>query len=225
MNSPYGETYLNSIKKKIKKGDKKGVFIVTVDPWSISSQTKDPNDSNSFREVNLCLGNTLNVSTKPNFEYLLNNLGGKYYSVLKKKSPLFLHENGWLEVSPNMDSVVVNAKIKSKIEIYRKTTLPIYQYSNLRFSYLKKTIEFLNSYGDVYLVRLPLHPGMMEVENELIPDFNNIVSRVIPMTKGYFDMTPLNSEFTYTDGNHLYKTSGKIVSEKIADWINSLSHE
>ena len=41
------------------------------------------------------------------------------------------------------------------------------------------------------------------------------------IAKGYFDMTPLNNEFTYTDGNHLHKSSSKIVSEKIARWIDS----
>ena len=96
--SPYGETYFNSIKNKVKKGNRAGLFILTVDPWSISSKTKNPNDSANFREVKLCLGNTKNVNSNPNFEYLINNLGGEYWEIIARKyvsgSTTFLHNNG-----------------------------------------------------------------------------------------------------------------------------------
>ncbi len=50
-------------------------------------------------------------------------------------------------------------------------------------------------------------------------DFNEKIQIIIPLTNGYFDMTKLKNEFRYTDGNHLYKESGKLVSTKIAEWI------
>lgn len=219
--SPFGEVYLNSIKNKLKKSTQDGVFIITVDPWSISSKLENPNDSSQFRELNTCLANTPFVDDNPNFFYLIKNLKGRYYSILtnKLKSPLFLHQNGWLEVSIDMNSVKVEKRIEEKIKDYREKELPNYKYSTLRYKYLKKTIEFLNMHGQVYLVRLPVHSKMMEIENELMPDFNNKIKSLTPLTKGYLDLTNDNDRYTYTDGNHLYKESGKFVSIEIAEWI------
>ena len=61
--SPFGPVYLKSIQKKIDTTTKNGIFIVTVDPWSISSKSKDPNDSSKFRENNLALA-TFQTSTE-----------------------------------------------------------------------------------------------------------------------------------------------------------------
>lgn len=220
--SPYGETYFRSIQNKIKKGKKAGVFILTIDPLSISSRTSNPNDSVNFRELNLCLGNTENVDADPNFEYLLNNLGGDYWRILAGKyfeGSTLLHKNGWLEVSIPIDSAVVNYRIEKKIKEYKRN-LQLYRFSTLRFHYLKETINLLNNYGDVYLVRLPTYIDILEIENKLVPDFNKKIKDIIPLTKGYFDMTVLKNEFNYTDGIHLYKTSSEIVSKKIAKWIS-----
>jgi hypothetical protein len=218
--SPYGETYLNSIKKKVKKGNKPGVFILAVDPWAVSSITLNPNE---FRELQGCLNNTPSVDKNPNFTYLIRNLKGDYQNVLTKRSSssLFLHENGWLEVSVPMDSSIIKKRLNSKIEFYRDDMLPKYSYSPNRFGYLKKTIEFLSNFGNIYLVRLPIAPEMMEIENELMPDFNKRINEVTPLTKGYLDMTAFNEKYIYVDGNHLYKGSGKVVSEEVAKWIIS----
>ena len=106
--------------------------------------------------------------------------------------------------------------------MYKTENLPQYQFSSLRLEYLQKTIEFLNQHGNVYLVRLPLHPDMMVIDNLLMPDFNEKIEQLAPLSKGYFDMTVYNDEFSYTDGNHLYKSSGKIVTDKIAQWIKEI---
>ena len=46
MNSSYGPSYLNSIKKKLNKNSKDGVFILAVDPWSISTKFNPSDDLN-----------------------------------------------------------------------------------------------------------------------------------------------------------------------------------
>ena len=74
----------------------------------------------------------------------------------------------------------------------------------------------------MYLVRLPIHPDMMAIDNQLMPDFNNKMQNIVPLTEGYYDMTKLNNEFSYTDGNHLYKESGVIVTRMIAQWIKGI---
>ena len=146
--SPYGETYLNSIKQKLKDTTSNGLFIVTVDPWSISSKLEKPNDAEQFRELDLCVGKTPFVNHKPNFIYLIRNLSGEYYKIfLQPKSATFLHDNGWLEVSVSMDSLKTMARTNAKVEDYRKNLLPYYKYSSLRFDYLQQTIEFLNQFA------------------------------------------------------------------------------
>lgn len=219
--SPFGETYLNSIKKKVDRNSKNGKFIITVDPWSICSATKNPNDSSNFGEVSLCLGNTYFVNINPNPFYLLNNYDGKLYTIFTQKTPYMeLKKDGWLEVTISMDSLAVKVRTDSKLKTYQERNLILFKYSNLRLKYLEKTIDFLNNYGDVYLVRLPVHPKMMGLEKQLAPKFDEMIKDLSTNTMGYYNMTDMNTDFVYIDGNHLYKESGREVSKLIGEWIN-----
>ena len=56
----------------------------------------------------------------------------------------------------------------------------------------------------------------MKIEEKLMPDFERKIEAVIKSADAYYDFSKQNSEFIYTDGNHLYKDSGKIVSEQMA---------
>ncbi|WP_452225896.1 hypothetical protein [Lacinutrix cladophorae] len=220
--SPFGETYLNSIQKKLNSKSKHGIFIVTVDPWSLSSLSDSPDDSLSFRERKLALANTSYVNLNPNIFYILNNYSTKYYKLLNtKKTKMFLHKDGWLEVNIDLDSIDVTSKIEQKAKTYKEKHLPRAQFSKNRFEYLKKTISFLKNHGEVYLVRLPIHPILMEIENELMPRFDNDIEEALDLSDGYLDLTEKNSDFSYTDGNHLHKSSGKIVSKIVATWIDT----
>lgn len=220
--SPYGKVYLNSIKNKLDKTKGGGVFILAVDPWSISSGTEDPNDEKHFRELNKCLDNTTWVNMSPNFMYLINNFKGKYYTLLEfKDKSTFLHDDGWLEVSVNMSEKAKENRLKGKLNHYKKNYLNNYKFSSLRFEYLKKTAEYLSDYGNVYFVRLPIHPELMQIENEFMPNFNKVIDEIESIGNGYLDLTYLNDSLIYTDGNHLYKESAKQVSVIISNWIKS----
>ena len=132
---------------------------------------------------------------------------------------MILSEDGWLEINVDMDATEVQKRIKSKIHTYREQNLPYYKYSSSRKKSLFTLVNRLNQYGEVYLVRLPIHPEMMVIENELLPFFQDSIEDVIEASAGYLDLTMENTDYTYTDGNHLHKSSGMIVSEKIANWI------
>ena len=215
--SPYGPIYLRSIKQKLDEQMKNGIFILTVDPWSISSTSKDPNDSSNFRENELALGNTPYVNMKPNYFYLIQNYERKYHHIfLPNVSDMFLHDDGWLEVTVPQDTAVGRRK---KMIGYRNGILPNYQFSDLRVQYLKKMILYLKDFGEVYLVRLPIHSDMMKIEQMLMPDFDIQLEGAVDLATGYLDLTKRNNEFHYTDGVHLHSTSGFVVSEKIANWI------
>lgn len=220
--SPFGPVYYKSIKNKLKAGTKDGIFIISIDPWNISSMCKDPDDTLSFRESNLLLANIHSVNQNPNYDYLLNYWNGPYYRMFPAQSAMTLHDDGWLEISVKMDSLTVQKRIKSMINTYRDDKSRIFNLSNIRVKYLIDIISYLKRHGTVYLLQLPVHPKMAEIENIYMPNFDKIIQRVLDSCKvSYYDMSYLNSKYQYTDGNHLFKESGEKVSEKIAAWIIS----
>lgn len=219
--SSYGPTYLESIKRKLNSDAKKGIFIISVDPWSISSNTEDPNDSSSFEELKLALSGTRFVNCKPNIQYLLKYYDKRFWNLIfNPDSTMLLHDDGWFELTVPMDSASVEERTKIRIQDYRNIYSSQYKFSSVRFNYVIQTIKYLQNFGTVYLVRLPVHPLMMQIESKQMPDFNDKIQKIAGETQvDYLDMTDLNSAFTYVDGNHLHKDSGKKVSEIIGNWI------
>jgi hypothetical protein len=203
--------------KKLDLNSKNQIFIVSVDPWCISSDKKNVNDVNSFSEKKRCVGTTSNVNLNPNFPYLLTYLKGNYYTILLRKfsSYSIVHNNGWQEITIDMDSAVVNEKVRLK-KVEYSNNAKRYRFSSVRLYYLKKIIKLFKNHGKVYLVRLPIHPSIMEIENNYMPDFNLKIKDHINMSDGYIDLTSKNSKYLYHDGNHLYKTSSNLVSKEIA---------
>jgi len=220
LHSPYGPVYLNSITKKLRSQTKNGVFILSVDPWSVSSDKLNPNDSASFKEAGLALGTTTYVNYKPNLHYLVNNFDHFLYKTFLQSKNEYVHPDGWLEVSVNMDTNEVAKRLKNKVQDYTTNMLAKLSISPMRLKYLISTITFLQQYGKVYLVRLPANPLIMAIDNQFDPQFNNRMSD-ISSKQGvpFLDLTYLNASMRYTDGNHLYKESGKIVSKIVAEWI------
>ena len=82
-----------------------------------------------------------------------------------------------------------------------------------------KTIDFLNKFGKVFLVRLPVHPTLMELENQVMPNFNQDIKSATELSAGYLDLSNKNANFQYTDGVHLTKASGQEVSRLIGKWM------
>jgi hypothetical protein len=145
--------------------------------------------------------------------------------ILKIKDPM-IRKDAYIKLievlikkSRKEESIRIASKLKGFTQW--RAYLKIYKFSSFRLNYLKKTIDFLSKHGKVYLVRLPIHPEMLKIENELMPNFEGIINEVAPLTNGYLNMTPDNHLYKCTDGNHLYKESGKEVSEKIALWIKN----
>jgi len=222
LHSPYGPTYFNSIQHKIKPKTKDGLFLLAVDPWSISSICDNPNDTLLFREQKSFLAHPLSYDKKPNFNYLLKRYEGYYITFLfpfltKKKT--FLHEDGWLETFVGMKEEEVKKRTTVKTKDYQKNRLK-YKFSETRLLYLKKTINFLKNHGTVYLLRLPVSSQIMKIENELLPHFEQVMQSVTNEQQVIFlDLTHLNNQCKFTDGNHLFKTSAIEVSKILAQSI------
>ena len=74
LNSPYGEHYFSAIQQKLDPAAKNGLFVLTVDPWSLSSLQSNTKNNLGGREADLFLGNLNCYTCNPNFEYLLGYL-------------------------------------------------------------------------------------------------------------------------------------------------------
>ena len=234
--SPYGECYLDAIKAKLETGTQKGYFILTIDPWSISERKLISPEIDDRRSV---LFGMRNFNSHPNFEYLMKKYPSGWGMIpFKNLELLFLKKNykklnnsvkgsfnllsddGWLNVYTSLDKSFVAQKELKKFNTYNQNSLDR-QFSPYRYDYLIKIIEYLNSKGSVYLVRLPVPPKMLQIESEYTPDFEHLISSAISKTDGYLDMTIIENNHDFTDGNHLSRQSAKEVSIEIGRWISS----
>ncbi len=216
--SPYGPVYLESIKKKVDPAISTGIFILSVDPWSLSNKDLKEDQTSSFRENDNFVASTTRVAQQPNFEYLLENLNPAYRILLPKRKTTKLHKDGWLEITIPMDDKSVLKRTSAKLNAYR-SDLSRFTPSERRIQSLVETVEFLKTKGEVYLVRLPVHPEMARMEQTLMPNFDSRIQPAISLANGYKDLSTYNDKLQFTDGNHLYKASGETVSGIIGDWV------
>jgi len=221
--SPYGKAYFKSIKNKLDTTVRDGLFIVTVDPWSLSASRKE-NETHVFEEQNTFMGGVANVSANPNLDYLLNYYGEPFYTIISDRffpRPMHLHEDGWLQVTVAMDSNSVAKRKTQQLREYTKKAKEL-QFSDGRLDFLEKTLGYLKGHGDVFLVRLPVSREMLQVENSLKADFNSsmqsLASRyAIP----FLDMTQSCNDCIFNDGHHLNQKSSPEVTAYIAEQILS----
>lgn len=226
IHSPYGPAYLESIKNKLDRSTEDGVFIVTVDPHSIASKTEDPNDSLQFRENESPVGEIEDVTASPNFEYLIFHYPEQYIYLLTRKinyvSQGKVHEDGWVATNLPAGPEMVEYRTRLKVKSYTKQ-VKRYQFSEARLKYLEKTISFLKQHGDVYLVRLPVVEPILELENSIVPDFEQKITKVAEKHDlNFLDLSKKPEKYTYDDGNHLDERSGKLASKHIAEWIKTV---
>ena len=114
--SSYGPNYFREIKNKLNRDPKaNGLFILSVDPWSLATDsTNFSDDTSSFFEIrkNLFVGNLKNSSINPNYEYLwrywtnkFSPLENLFKHIIGYNRLIELHADGWLEVNINLDSI------------------------------------------------------------------------------------------------------------------------
>jgi hypothetical protein len=221
--SPFGPTYLESIKKKVNTSPSNGIFIVTVDPWSLTSKADIIDTEKEYSEQVRAL-NVPIVDMDPNPFYLIEHYDEQYsellYNLTKTRFPMYLHDDGWLEVNVSMDSTVVDKRTKEKIEDYKKQCPPNFLHSTNRWNYFKETVQYLDDLGEVIIVRIPTGREMLALENQHFPNFDQQVKSFCAEKKIKFvDMTLNAAKYTYTDGNHLYATSSMQFTKDLAKRI------
>lgn len=209
VGSPYSETYYKAIEKKVGLSeDELGLFILSVDPYSLRS------DKAGAKEEWLHLkGATIQ---KPNYCYLFRYC--RPHKWINPGKHCTLHDDGWLEISGiPVDSASVAAATKRKMSEYNDWEI---QKSAERMDWLIRTIDLLKANGTVYLVRIPVSPQMRDREDQVWPDFDQDI-RVIAdsMSLHYFSFIQQSGNYRTTDGNHLYRDDAILFSKALSDSI------
>ncbi|MBP6392409.1 MAG: hypothetical protein KA352_16065 [Flavobacteriales bacterium] len=219
--SPYGPTYAHAVEAKLRKDDDDGLFLVTVDPWSLSNQVDKQGHMGPMREVGRKLVEQWTYTGTPNYEYLLRHMRAGWGSLIA--GPLhdpdtlgFLHDDGWLEIRARVDSATVRERTARKVRHYAVQVLPRNRPSDERIASLEQIVDLLQPHGTVYLIRLPVCNAIAELENELWPTFNERMQKLAD-NHGiqYWDFLPERDRYTYTDGNHLDTVSSRAFSTAV----------
>ena len=222
-NSPFGPAYLESVKSKLADFEGERCFIITVDPWSISSDRNDPNDEDKFEENTRFIAGIEYVNAEPNIPFMIKWFSKSYYEIplaRVKQNLSKIHKDGWFESTGDLVGTSEIQRRELMVDFY-SDYLKKYAFSELRFHFLRNTIEFLKRKGDVYLVRMPLHHDILDVENSVDPHFDE---RIVLLSTEYripfLDFTELDHSGTFKDGLHLTKESAMQFSLLLAQHIN-----
>jgi hypothetical protein len=221
----YDMSYFNFIKKyhpiTNSSPDKKLIHILAVDPWSVRTSHEKMDEiynHGSFTEELLL------PPMNPNLEYLARFGGKALYFDFKNYGQI--NKNGRLEVTPSGKETPegFQKKLAQKLESYReKSEFKNGYTSEKRLQVLRDLIQYLQQDGEVYLVRIPVHPEMLALENQICPEFNSVIQRVASeMKTPYFMLTDFSYETT--DGNHIKNKESKRISEQIRDSIKVYSN-
>ena len=210
--SPYGPAYLRSIQRKLRPETKNGLFIVAVDPWSLSLTGPE----GAFPEDNSFIGQLHQVSQNPNLAYLARYQAKPFYRLLLDYATTTerLHPDGWLEVHIGNDSAQVRARTARKLHDYRLLAASQHLSAG-RLLALRQTIVFLRQHGHVVLVRLPVGPSLLQLEQVYQPGFDQLMRQTAAdYALPYLDYS--TQPYATTDGNHLQREASAAFSQRLA---------
>ncbi|WP_310391690.1 hypothetical protein [Hymenobacter sp.] len=210
--SPYGPAYLRSIRRKLRPGVKNGLFIVAVDPWSLSLTGPE----GQYPEDNSFIGQLSEVSQRPNLAYLARYQTKPLYRLLLDYATATerLHPDGWLDVRIGTDSAQVRARTARKLLDYRRLAATQHLSAG-RLQALRATIALLKQHGRVCVVRLPVGPALLQLEQNYQPGFDPLMRQVAAaLAVPYFDYSA--RPYATTDGNHMQRAASAAFSQRLA---------
>ncbi len=240
--SPYGPGYLSSIERKLAPGTTHGLFVLAVDPWSLSlpkdvKHREYPLFSKHFSrkgpviypEEKSMVSQLASVSQNPNSDYLAHCLHRPFYQLLLNTDTAHvierLHPDGWLEIAlppPSADTALLRRRTAEKLASYRNLAATN-AFSQGRLASLYQTILFLQQHGQVILVRVPTGPQMAALETQYQPDFDGRM-RVLANSRHVPYLNYLSQPYPTNDGNHITRQAAEQFSQRLAADVARLSH-
>ena len=227
--SPYGKAYANAIFKKLDPDTRDGVFLLAMDPWSLSIDNagRSPNDTD-LPEDDRFLGRMLTVNMTPNLEYLTRYYPNGWGSLIggplhQERSEVELMENGWLVTHVAMDSANVALRTQRNLKAYAGHANGGFSIAPVRMEHLAHLVDHLKAHGSVVLVRMPVHQDMLRLEQGYWPEFSRTMQTFakdhdVP----FIDHATLEKDLIFKDGNHLALGSAPVYSQLLADSIIKL---
>jgi hypothetical protein len=229
--SPYGPGYLSSIQRKLAPGTRRGLFILAVDPWSLSLPKKALDTKHlRFPEANSMVSQLADVNQNPNLDYLAHYLHKPFYQLLLNTDTAHvverLHPDGWLEIAlppPSADTALLRRRTAEKLATYRKLAASS-AFSEDRYYSLQETIRFLQGQGQVVLVRLPTGAQMAALERQFLPGFDSRL-RGTAETLHVPYLNYLDLPYPTNDGNHITRQAAAQFSQRLAADIGKMAAE
>jgi hypothetical protein len=226
--SPYGPGYLSSIRRKLAPGTRRGLFILAVDPWSLSLPKKLLDAKHMrFPEANSMVSQLASVSQNPNFDYLAHYLHKPFYQLLLNTDTAHvierLHPDGWLEIAlppPSADTALLRRRTAEKLTTYRKLATSS-EFLEARYGSLSETIKFLQQHGRVVLVRIPTGPQMAMLEKQYQPSFDQKMQQLAD-SRDIRYLNYLAQPYPTNDGNHITRQAAEQFSQRLAADIAAL---
>lgn len=235
--SPYGPGYLSSIERKLAPGTTHGLFMLAVDPWSLSLPNEvklgDRRFSKGrnvlFPEAQSMVSQLASVSQNPNLDYLAHYLHRPFYQLLLNTDTAHvverLHPDGWLEIAlppPSADTALLRRRTTEKLATYRKLAATS-SFGEERYLSLLSTIELLKQHGRVVLVRLPTGQAMAALEQEYQPGFDQSMAQLANQQHISY-LNYLNQPYPTNDGNHITRQAAGQFSQRLAADIAKLKN-
>ncbi len=237
--SPYGPGYLSSTRRKLAPGTKNGLFILAVDPWSLSLQKDMERISFStksflssridihleepkvYPEAKSMVSRLASVSQNPNLDYLAHYLHKPFYQLLLNTDTAHvverLHPDGWLEIAlppPSADTALLRRRTAEKLATYRKLAASS-AFATVRYNSLSKTISFLQLHGQVVLVRIPTGAAMAALEQQYQPNFDQRMQQLAAAQHVPY-LNYLTQPYPTNDGNHITRQAATQFSQRLA---------
>jgi hypothetical protein len=222
IHSPFGESYNYAIQKKLFEDIKDGIFIVTVDPWSISAAKSAPNDRLMMEDDKLFLGKLSSFSSPINLEYLLRFYINSYYEIPLRyfaNNTMTLTEDGWLMATPLIEQKRYSRFYESKVNEYKERANRV-KFSEYRFYRFTSLIDFLKKKGAVYVIVMPIDEKFYVIEKSVLPEMVNQLEQFCKSSGIPFkDFSSDNSSYKFVDGVHLDYKTASVFSNDLANWI------
>jgi hypothetical protein len=225
--SPYGEVYSRAIEEKIDKKTSGGTFIVCVDPWSLRVMTDSLTGEEEFPEEKNILNKLNTFNGYPNVEFILKDYnqgwGNIAYTRWRKNASVNGHDDGWIEVTREINSKEIEKRTKGKADGFRNS-LRDSRISQYRIDEMTRLIEKLSDKGQVFLVRLPVSETIFKIEQDFYPSFDSLITSIASSNQlAYFNMQPLHEEMIFNDGHHINRDFAPKCTAMITSWIKQNS--
>lgn len=220
----YGEVYLEAIKKKLKKGNHKGMFILSVSPGSFTAPIGFGAEGIKKMDEKAAIGKTEDFSSDPNYSYIINCYGqGLYHALFTQRAPgnVITHNNGWNEVLVSGNDFTLSDALKLDWKrqniAYFQRRLPKEETKSYRWEWFGRTIEYLKDKGQVVLVRMPADKEIIDFENENSPNFRKSMDSITKIHQiPYLDYSINTQDYETYDGSHLHSESAIQFSTQLA---------